>query len=135
MCVISKYNLLQWMFFIPLDNWKALIFAQFVFTRRFFATTMYLNSLKQVFWKKCLFHACYYLHNNIKMLRKTKRLTLLCFFLLLFFPHFSFSNALRKHCFLLKRFPFWVNMKWDKLLFKDYVWNHIINFIKWEKKS
>ena len=54
-----------------------------IVTQRFDATAMLLRSLKQVFWKKSIFHI-HYLHNSIIMLlipqsSKTKLLLLKCF--------------------------------------------------------
>ena len=62
----SRDNLLQWMLFIPCDNWKTLLLYKFIVTQRFGETAILLCSLKQVFWKKSSFYI-HYLHNNITM--------------------------------------------------------------------
>ena len=47
--------------------WSLKDLYKFIVTQSFFATTTFLLSLKQVFWKKSVFYLRY-LHNNIAML-------------------------------------------------------------------
>ena len=57
-CVCYWYSLLRSIFFVPCDNWKTLFFIQIhcypeVFCNHHVAL---LRFLKQVFWKKSVFH-------------------------------------------------------------------------------
>ena len=47
-CVCYRCNLLQWIFFIPCDNWKTSFFAKVCRYFEICSTTMLLLSLKQV---------------------------------------------------------------------------------------
>ena len=55
-CVCYRYNLLQWMFFIPRDNWKALFFIKVCWYLKIFSTATLLLPLKQTFWEKSVFY-------------------------------------------------------------------------------
>ena len=63
-CSWYLYNLLRWMFLIPLDNWKAFLFINVCCCPEFFSTGMLLPSLKKVFWKKSVFYTPQKQHNT-----------------------------------------------------------------------
>ena len=54
-CVCYRCNLLRWMFFVPCDNWKMLLFPKVCRYCEIFSTAILSFSLKQVFWKKSVF--------------------------------------------------------------------------------
>ena len=62
------YNLLWWMFFIPCNNWKTLLFTKVYRYSDMFLTTPLLLSLRPVLWKSPFFMR--YLHNNSMMLTR-----------------------------------------------------------------
>ena len=51
-----RCNLLRLMFFVPFDNWKTLFFLKVCRYCVIFSTARLSFSLKQVFWKKSVFH-------------------------------------------------------------------------------
>ena len=54
-CVCYRCNLLQWIFFVPCDNWNTLLFLKVCHSCEIFSTAILPFSLKQVSWKKPLF--------------------------------------------------------------------------------
>ena len=56
-CVCYCYSLLQWIFFILCDNWKALLFIILCGYFEIIITNILLLSLKPVFWRKFVFYA------------------------------------------------------------------------------
>ena len=50
-------NLRRWKFFIPCDNWKALLFIKVYRFSEVILTAMVMLSLKPVFWKKTVLYA------------------------------------------------------------------------------
>ena len=48
-CACYRYNLLRWMFFIPFDYWKLLLFANVRYSLEILSAAILKLSLKQVF--------------------------------------------------------------------------------------
>ena len=55
-CACYRCNLLRWIFFIPFDNWKSLLFVKVCSYFEILSAVILHLSLKQVFWKKSAFY-------------------------------------------------------------------------------
>ena len=104
-CACYRCNLLRWIFFIPFDNWKSLLFVKVCSYFEIILAVILQLSLKQVFWKKSVFymistislqryHQSFKIKPSYTVLDKLSELVLWLRFYTLYFatvPHFSLS--------------------------------------------